>query len=123
VKKFRSIPVSLALAPVFVCLWKSESQAALFSEETPPLTQVIYVVIAVAVIIGIIAIFNNNLLTRVLGRLGNSSGDDRGPRAGEGSVIHHSSGEADFDGSSENVPPSSNDPKRDLPYPHKKSAD
>jgi hypothetical protein len=64
-----------------------------------------------------------DFFSRILGRLGRSSGEHRGPEAGDGAVIHHSSGEADFDGSPENVPPPMKDPKRDLPYPPKRSAD
>jgi hypothetical protein len=64
-----------------------------------------------------------NFLTRILGRVGRSSGDERGPEPGEGAVIHHSSGEADFDGLPGNVPPPIKDPDRDQPYPPKRSAD
>jgi hypothetical protein len=62
-------------------------------------------------------------LTRFLGRAGRSSGDNRGPEPGDGAVIHHSSGEADFDGLSGDELPPVKDSKRDLPYPHKRSAD
>jgi len=64
-----------------------------------------------------------DFLTRLLGRLGRSSGQDRGPEPGEGAVMHHSSGEADFDGLTGNVPPPVKDANRDLPYPPKRSAD
>ena len=60
---------------------------------------------------------------RIFGWGGRSSGDERGPRPGDGAVIHHSSGEADFDGSSGDVLPPIKDPNRDLPYPPKRSAD
>ena len=64
-----------------------------------------------------------DFFTRIFGRGGRSSGDERGPRPGDGAVIHHSSGEADFDGLSGDVPPPIKDASRDLPYPPKKSAD
>jgi hypothetical protein len=64
-----------------------------------------------------------NLFTRIFGWGGRSSGDERGPRPGDGAVVHHSSGEADFDGLSGNVPPPVKDANRDLPYPPKRSAD
>lgn len=64
-----------------------------------------------------------DFLTHVLGRIGRSSGEDRGPAPGDGAVIHHSSGEADFDGLPGNVPPPVKQAERDQPYPAKKSAD
>lgn len=64
-----------------------------------------------------------SLLTRIFGGLGRSSGQERDPEPGEGAVIHHSSGEADFDGQPGDVLPPVKDPNRDLPYPPKKSAD
>jgi hypothetical protein len=64
-----------------------------------------------------------DFLTRILGRVGRSSGGERGPEPGDGAVIHHSSGEADFDGLPGNVLPPIKDANRDLPYPPKKSAD
>lgn len=71
------------------------------------------------------AIFSSiwDSLTRIFGGVGRSSGKERGPKSGDGAVIHHSSGEADFDGSSGDVPPPVKDANRDLPYPPKKSAD
>jgi hypothetical protein len=64
-----------------------------------------------------------DFFTRIFGWGGHSSGDERGPRPGDGAVIHHSSGEADFDGLSGDVPPPIKDANHDLPYPRKKSAD
>jgi hypothetical protein len=64
-----------------------------------------------------------DFFTRIFGWGGRSSGDERGPRPGDGAVIHHSSGEADFDGLSGDVPPPIKDGNRDMPYPPKKSAD
>jgi hypothetical protein len=113
----------LAFSLVFVCLWEAEVFAALAGEETSVVQGAIYVLVAVAAIFGIIAIFNDKLLTRILCRLGLSSAEERGPEPGEGAVIHHSSGEADFDGSSGRTPPPVKDSQRDLPYPPNKSAD
>jgi hypothetical protein len=64
-----------------------------------------------------------NFFTRIFGWGGRSWGGERGPQAGDGAVVHHSSGEADFDGLSGDVPPPIKDANRDLPYPPKKSAD
>jgi hypothetical protein len=64
-----------------------------------------------------------NLLTGILARLGHSSGEERGPPPGEGAVIHHSSGEADFDGLGGDELPPVKDPEHDQPYPPKQSAD
>lgn len=64
-----------------------------------------------------------SFLTRIFGGVGRSSGEERGPEPGQGKVIHHSSGEADFDGLSGDVPPPGKDPNKDLPYPPKRSAD
>jgi hypothetical protein len=111
------------LAWVFVCLWQSESTAAMSGEDVPVLHWIIYLFIGVAAIIGILAVVNNKLLTGILGRLGHSSSDERGPRPGDGAVIHHSSGEADFDGTPEKMPPAAKDATQDLPYPPKRAAD
>ncbi|HKX50067.1 MAG TPA: hypothetical protein VJQ48_06495 [Candidatus Binatia bacterium] len=64
-----------------------------------------------------------NFFTRIFGWGGRSWGGERGPQPGDGAVVHHSSGEADFDGLSGDVPPPIKDANRDLPYPPKKSAD
>lgn len=122
-KTFRLIAAALVPATILIGLWQGDSRAALFGDETPVLDRVVYVLIGVALVITVIVIFNDKLLTRILGRLGHSSGGERGPNPGEGAVIHHSSGEADFDGSPGNVPPPNKDANRDLPYPPKKSAD
>ena len=115
------LPMLLAL--VFVCLSQSDSSAAMFGDDVPVFHRIIYVVIGLAAIVGIVAVMNNKFLSWILGRLGNSSGDDRGPRPGDGAVLHHSSGEADFDDAPEKMPPSDKEAERDLPYPPKKSAD
>lgn len=121
-KSFRLIVDALLTATVLIGLWRGDSQAAWFGDETSDLSRVVYVVVGVALVIVLIAIFNENLLTRILRRLGRSSNGDRGPNPGEGAVIHQSSGEADFDGSPENVPPPKED-ARDLPHPPRKAAD
>ena len=87
------------------------------------ISSVVAILVVAVVIIAFFAIFNPNLLTRMFGGVGRSSGDERGPAPGDGAVVHHSSGEADFDGLPGDVPPPPKDPDHDLPYPHKKSAD
>ena len=64
-----------------------------------------------------------DFLTRLFGWVEGSSGEERGPVPGDGAVIHHSSGEADFDGLPGDVPPPIKDADRDQPYPPKRSAD
>ena len=118
----RSIVSALIPATMAVSLWCGDGRAAWFGDETAGLSRVIYVLVGVALLIVLIAIFNENLFTRILGRLGQSSGEERGPNPGEGAVIHHSSGEADFDGAPEDLPP----PRKsaaDQPYPPRKAAD
>jgi len=64
-----------------------------------------------------------DFLTRFLGLFGRSEGGERGPDPGDGAVIHHSSGEADFDGLPGDVlPPIKDDPDRKQPHPRKRSA-
>lgn len=118
----RSTVIALVITAILVGVSQDLALAALFDDQTEVFDIVVYLVVGLALIIGIIAIFNNDFLTRILGRLGDSSGEERGPKPGDGAVIHHSSGEADFDGSPENVSPIK-DTKRDLPYPPHKSAD
>jgi uncharacterized membrane protein YuzA (DUF378 family) len=122
----RPTVIVLVIAAILVGVSQDLALAALFDDQTSVLDGVVYLLIGLALVIGIIAVFNNDFLTRILGRLGDSSGDERGPKPGDGAVIHHSSGEADFDGSPGNVPPSikdTNDTNRDLPFPPHKSAD
>ena len=64
-----------------------------------------------------------DFITRILGRIGVSSGEERGPEPGDGAVIHHSSGEADFDGLSGDELPPIKDADHDQPYRPKRSAD
>jgi hypothetical protein len=108
-----------ALAVIFICLSQVHSFAASVGEEPPALKLLGYALLGIALVVAVIAIFNNDFMTRILGRLGNSSGNERGPKPGEGSVIHESSGEADFDGSSGRVPPRDTD--RDFSSRPKKS--
>jgi uncharacterized membrane protein YuzA (DUF378 family) len=122
-KVFRLIAAALLPATILMGLWQGDSRAAWFGDEMPVVDRIVYVLIGVAVVIAVIAVFNDKLLTRILGRLGHSSGGERGPNPGDGAVIHHSSGEADFDGSPGNALPPNKDANRDLPYPPKKSAD
>ena len=112
-KTLRLVLWPVLLAVTFVCLVQVDSVAAAYSEEDIPVLSLVgYALLGIALVFAIIAVFNSDFLTRILGRLGNSSGTERGPKPGEGSVIHHSSGEADFAGSSETVPP--RDPDRDF---------
>jgi hypothetical protein len=116
VKAFRSIAVVLLLAAViFIGLLQIDGIAALFGGQTSFLSRIVWVLIGVAVVIAIA------LLTHRWN--GRSSGKERGPEPGDGAVIHHSSGEADFDGLPGNVLPPIKDAERDQPYPPKRSAD
>jgi hypothetical protein len=110
-KSLRSVVDAMVPAIILMALGWADSPAASFSEETQNLSRVIWVLVGVALVVALIAIFNENLLTRILGRLGRSSTEERGPNPGEGAVIHHSSGEADFDGAPEALPP----PKKEWP--------
>jgi uncharacterized membrane protein YuzA (DUF378 family) len=125
VRTCRTVAVTvLVLFGAILCgFWPTDVLAASFDEQTPTAQRIVYVLIGVVAVICIALIFNNNLLTRILGRVGHSSGDRRGPKPGEGAVIHHSSGEADFDGTPGDAAPTLKDINSDLPYPEKKSAD
>ena len=58
-----------------------------------------------------------DFLARFLGLFGRSERGERGPKPGDGAVIHDSSGEADFDGVPGNVlPPVKDEPERKHPY-------
>jgi hypothetical protein len=81
-----------------------------------------YALIGLGVLIIIIAILNQDRLTRILGRMGRSSGEEEGPEPGDGAVIHNSSGEADFDGSPGDVPPRIKESGRDQAFPPKRAA-
>ena len=118
-KELPSILRPLALVATCICLWQVDGFAASYGEDSPVLDRVVYVLLAVGIVVAVIFIFYGNVLTRFIGRLGNSSGDERGPKPGEGAVIHDSSGEADFDGSSGGIPPG--DASRDFTSRPKKS--
>jgi uncharacterized membrane protein YuzA (DUF378 family) len=79
--------------------------------------------LAVIACLVILAFGDSRGLSDTLGRLGQSSGADRGPAAGDGAVIHHSSGEADFDGRSGDLLPPVKNAERSQPYPRDRSAD
>jgi hypothetical protein len=49
--------------------------------------------------------------------IGGSEGNDLGPKPGDGGVIHHNSGEADFDGLPGDVLPPRKVPEKDQPAP------
>jgi hypothetical protein len=116
VKALRWIAIALVLAgAILIGIWQ------LGGGQTSSSNGIVYLLIAVAAVITIVALFNDG--TRILDRTGRSSADERGPEPGDGAVIHHSSGEADFDGLPGDVPPPIKDPDRDLPYPHRKTAD
>jgi uncharacterized membrane protein YuzA (DUF378 family) len=123
VKAFRSIAVVVALGAILLWLAQIDVITAWFGGQSPFLSRIILALIGVSAVIVVVASLNNDLLTKILGRLGRSSGGERGPEGGDGAVIHHSSGEADFDGLPGNVIPPSKDAERDLPYPHKRSTD
>jgi len=55
--------------------------------------------------------------------IGWSSGDQRGPRPGDGAVLHDSSGNADFDGlPGDALPPRKREVKDQL-HPHERASD
>ncbi|HEY7166539.1 MAG TPA: hypothetical protein VIB79_18345 [Candidatus Binatia bacterium] len=64
-----------------------------------------------------------HVLARIFGQLGRNEGAEQGPEPGDGAVIHHSSGEADFDGSDGEGRRPAKDAHRDLPYPPDRSTD
>ena len=115
-KALRWIAIGLILAGAgLIGLWQINGG------QTSSSNGIVYLLIAVAAVITIVALFNDD--TRILHRTRRSSADERGPEPGDGAALHHSSGEADFNGLPGNVPPPIKDPDRDLPYPHKKAAD
>jgi uncharacterized membrane protein YuzA (DUF378 family) len=111
-----AITVLVFVGAVLSGFWPTDILAATSDEQTPTAQRIVYVLIGIAAVICIAVIFNNDLLTRILGRIGHSSGDRRGPKAGEGAVIHHSSGEADFYGAPGDASPTMKDTNKDLPY-------
>jgi len=79
--------------------------------------------IAVVVCLAILALGGTTGVSALLGRLGGSSGAGRGPAPGDGAVIHHSSGEADFDGVSGDAMPPVKTSEGNQPYPPDRRAD
>jgi hypothetical protein len=64
-----------------------------------------------------------HFLAQLFGWGDRGEGREQGPQPGDGGVVHHSSGEGDFDGLPGNVAPPIKDNKNDLPYRNKRSAD
>ena len=79
--------------------------------------------LAVMACLAILAFGDSRGVSNALGRLGQSSGAFRGPAAGDGAVIHHSSGEADFDGRAGDTLPPVKSAEHNQPYPRDRSAD
>jgi uncharacterized membrane protein YuzA (DUF378 family) len=121
-KVFRSIAVVVILGAVLIGLLQMDRVAALFGSQSAVLNHIIYALIGLALVIVVIASLNNDLLTNILGRIGRSSGTERGAEPGDGAVIHNSSGEADFDGLPGDVLPPIRDSERDQPSPSKRSS-
>jgi hypothetical protein len=117
--KALALLVVILLGVGIVGVWQADRVADWLAHQS---SGVVYVLIGIAVIASAL-IFSNNLLTRILGRIGGSSSDERGPQPGDGAVIHHSSGEADFDGLPGDVPPPIKDAHCDQPYPPQRAGD
>jgi hypothetical protein len=56
------------------------------------------------------------------GEFGSSTGKKRGPKPGDGAVVHDSTGEADFDGLPGDVLPPRKDVQKSQPHPPKHEA-
>ena len=103
----------IALYSGLLALNQADLVAAFFNGEISKISRIVYAVIGIAaIIVGIFIAFSDS--ARVPGRIGRSSGDNRGPDPGDGAVIHHSSGEADFDGLPGNELPPIKRTERDL---------
>ena len=92
---------------------------------TSTFRRIVYSLIGVAGLIAAVTSLardGNPSRPNILGRMGRSSGANRGAEPGEGAVIHHSSGAADF-GVPGNVLPLATKTDRDQPYPPEKFAD
>ena len=99
--------------------------AALMDGPTSTFSWIVYSLIGVVGVIAaaiILAGDGDSSRPNILGRMGRSSGADRGPEPGDGAVIHHSSGEADF-GVPGNVLPPAKKTDGNQPYPPDRSAD
>ena len=55
--------------------------------------------------------------------MGRDEGAEPGPKAGEGAVVHHLSGESDFDGLPGDELPARKDPEKAKPFPQERAAD
>lgn len=108
-----------------VGLLKIDALAALMDGPTSTFSRIVYSLIGIAGLIAAVIILagdGDSSRPNILGRMGRSSGANRGPEPGDGAVIHHSSGEADF-GVPGNVLPPAKKTARDQPYPPDKSVD
>ena len=79
--------------------------------------------LAVIICVAILAFGGTDGLSEMLSRLGRSSGDSHGPAPGDGAVMHHSSGESDFDGLSGDALPPVKSGEGNPPYPPNRRAD
>ncbi|MGZ9156467.1 MAG: DUF378 domain-containing protein [Candidatus Binatia bacterium] len=78
-------------------LLQIDALAALMDGPTSTVSRIVYALIGIAGLIAAVIVFDGaSGRFNILGRIGRSSGADRGPAPGDGAVIHHSSGEADF---------------------------
>lgn len=108
-----------------VGLLQIDALAALMDGPTSTFSRIVYSLIGIAGLIAaaiILAGDGDSSRPNILGRMGRSSGANRGPEPGDGAVIHHSSGEADF-GVPGNALPPAQKTTGDQPYPPNKSAD
>lgn len=108
-----------------VGLLQIDGLAALMDGPSSTISRIVYSLIGLAGLIAAFIIFASNgdsSRPNALGRMGRSSGAERGPDPGDGAVIHNSSGEADF-GVSGNALPPAQKAAGDQPYPPDKSAD
>jgi uncharacterized protein len=108
-----------------VGLLQIDGLAALMDGPSSTISRIVYSLIGLAGLIAAVIIFasdRDSSRPNILGRMGRSSGADRGPDPGDGAVIHHASGEADF-GLPGNALPPAQRTTGDQPYPPDKSAD
>jgi uncharacterized membrane protein YuzA (DUF378 family) len=112
----------IALYSGLLALKQADLVAAFFNGKISEISRIVYAVIGIGALFSAVFIALGNS-AKVPGRMGRASGDNRGPGPGDGAVIHHSSGEADFDGLPGNALPPIKGAERDLPYPHDRNAD
>ena len=129
VKTIRAIAFILiilgAIYWALIGLLQIDALAALMDGPTSTVSRIVYALIGIAGLIAVVIVFAGDGASgrfNILGRIGRSSGADRGPAPGDGAVIHQSSGEADF-GVPGNVMPPAQKTDSDQPYPPAKSAD